>query len=119
MRAGLVPTVWRSSLVGLALALLSAGAHAQVYRGNDTGGIIPWSCENEVDAREIAGAYCASWNKYARITSVHRMYGDYIAFNCLWRPDMAPYQIPRVRTRSSCYANARAPRLHPRVQVRY
>lgn len=119
MRAGLVPTVWRSSLAGLALALLSAGAHAQVYRGNDTGGIIPWSCENEVDAREIAGAYCARWDKYARITSVHRMYGDYIAFNCLWRPDIAPYQIPRVRTRSSCYANARAPRLHPRVQVRY
>ena len=95
MRAGLVPTVWRSSLIGLALALLSAGAHAQVYRGNDTGGIIPWSCENEVDAREIAGAYCARWDKYARITSVHRMYGDYIAFNCLWRPDIAPYQIPR------------------------
>ena len=47
------------------------------------------------------------------------MYGDYIAFNCLWRPDIARYQIPAVRTRSSCYANARAPRLHPRVQVRY
>ena len=47
------------------------------------------------------------------------MYGDYIAFNCLWRPDIARYQIPAVRTRSSCYAHARAPRLHPRVQVRY
>jgi hypothetical protein len=48
---------------------------------------------------------------------VHRMYGDYIAFNCLWRPDIARYQIPAVRTRSSCYVQAR--RLHPRVQVRY
>ena len=109
----------RLSLIGLAITLFSASADAQVYRGNDTGGIIPWSCENEVDARAIAGAYCASWNKYARITSVHRMYGDYIGFNCLWRPDIARFQIPAVRTRSSCYAHARAPRLHPRVQVRY
>ena len=110
---------WRLSLIGLAVALSSASAHAQVYRGNDTGGIIPWTCENEADAREIAGAYCAGWNKYARITSVHRMYGDYIAFNCLWRPDTARYSLPATRTRSSCYAHARAPRLHPRVQVRY
>lgn len=117
MRAGLLPTVWRSSLIGLTLALFSAGAQAQVYRGNDTGGIIPWSCENEVDAQTIAAAHCASWNKYARITSVHRMSGDYIAFTCLWRPDIARYQIPAVRTRSACHAQAR--QLHPRVQVRY
>jgi hypothetical protein len=110
---------WHLSLIGLAVALSSASAQAQVHRGNDTGGIISWSCENEADAPEIAGAYCAGWNKYARITSVHRQYGDYIAFNCLWRPDIARYQLPVVRTRSSCYAQARAPRLHPRVRVRY
>jgi hypothetical protein len=113
----------RTALAGLALLSLGSAANAEYIgggmRGNDTGGIIPWSCENEVAAREVAGAYCASWNKYARITSVHRMYGDYIAFNCLWRPDIARFQIPAVRTRSSCYAHARAPRLHPRVQVRY
>jgi hypothetical protein len=108
---------WFWSLIGLAVALSCASAQAQVYRGNDTGGIIPYSCENEVDAPAIAGAHCASWNKYARITSVHRLYGDYIAFNCLWRPDIARYQILRVGTRSICYTHAR--RLHPRVQVRY
>lgn len=110
---------WRWSLIGLAVALCSANAQAQVYRGNDTGGIIPWSCETEADARLIAGEYCASWGKYARITSVHRFYGDYIAFNCLWRPNIGPYQLPVVRTRSTCRAHPRAPRLHPRVQVRY
>ena len=103
------------SVIGV--LLLGAPAQAQIYRANDTGGIIPWSCENEVDARAIAGAHCAGWNKVARITSVHRIYGDYIAFNCLWRPDIARFQIPAVRTRSSCYAQTR--RLYPRVQVRY
>ena len=109
----------RLSLIGLALVLSAANAQAQVYRGNDTGGIIPWSCENEADARAIAGDHCAGWGKFARITSVHRMYGDYIGFNCLWRPDVARYSIPVVRTRSTCFAHARAPRLYPRVQSRY
>jgi hypothetical protein len=111
----------RSSWAWLALALatLSAGAHAQVYRGNDTGGIIPWSCENEADARAIAAAHCARYDKYARITSVKRQYGDYIGFNCLWRRGIAPYQIPAVGTRRACYSHARAPRLYPRVRVRY
>ena len=107
---------WHLSLIGMAVALFSANADAQVYRGNDTGGIIPWSCENEADARAIAGAYCAGWNKYARITGVVPMYGNYISFNCLWRPNIGPYQLPVVRTRSSCY---RPPRLQPHVSVRY
>jgi hypothetical protein len=109
---------WRSSLMALTIAtVFSTGAQAQVYRGNDTGGIIPWSCENEAEARAVAGAFCAGYNKYARITSVQRMYGQYITFNCLWRPNIAPYQLPVVGTRSSCYSYAR--RLSPRVSVRY
>ncbi len=70
--------------------LAGASAQAQVYDGNDTGGIISWSCENEAMAPQIAAAYCARWDKYPRITSVHRQYGDYIAFNCLWSPYAAP-----------------------------
>ena len=110
----------RWSVVCAALALTVGGANAQsVARGNDTGGIISWSCEAEAMAQEIAGAHCARWGKFHRITSVQRFYGQYIGFNCLWRPDIARYQIPRVRTRNSCVALATAPRLHPRVRVRY
>jgi hypothetical protein len=97
----------------LTLLLISSGAQAQIYRGNDTGGIIPWSCENEAEAHMIATAYCARWDKYHRITSVHRRYGDFIAFNCLWSPYKNPYALPAVHTRASCAYQ----RLYPRVRV--
>jgi hypothetical protein len=109
------------SVIGVTLGLgLSLGfspvAQAQtqapiVTRGNDTGGIIPWSCENEAAAHAIAAAHCAPYGKYQRISSVHRQYGDYIAFNCLWNPRQAQFALPAVPTRSACYAVARAPRV--------
>ena len=86
----------------LALLLWSASARAQVYEGNDTGGIIPWSCEAEAAAQQIAAAYCARWDKYHRITSVHRQYGDDIAFHCLWSPHVNRYALPAVPTRAHC-----------------
>jgi hypothetical protein len=103
----------RVLLAALVLVLMSIGAHAQVYRGNDTGGIIPWSCENEAEAHLIAAGYCARWDKYHRITSVHRRYGDFIAFNCLWAPHKNPFALPAVHTRSSCPYE----RLWPRVKA--
>jgi hypothetical protein len=96
-RTLLLSVVWLGALVA------SASAQWPVYEGNDTGGIIPWSCENEAMAPQITAAYCARWDKYPRITSVHRQYGDYIAFNCLWSPHAARYGLPAVRTRNVCY----------------
>ena len=96
---------------GVAVVLAGASAQAQVYHGNDTGGIISWSCENEAMAPQIAAAYCARWDKYPRITSVHRQYGDYIAFNCLWSPYALPYGLPAVRTRTSCHVAPERTRL--------
>jgi hypothetical protein len=97
----------RVTLSVIAMMLWAAGAQAQVYqaqvyRGNDTGGIIPWSCETEPMAQRIAADYCGRWGRYHRITSVHRQYGDYIAFNCLWSPHVNRYALPAVRTRSVC-----------------
>ncbi len=59
-------------------------------RANDTGGIIPWSPDNQRDARAIASELCARYNKYARITSVHAQPGDYIGFRCVWSPHARP-----------------------------
>ena len=55
-------------------------------KGNDTGGIIPWSPENERDSFAIATAQCARWNKFPVATSIHRVPGDYIAYKCVWDP---------------------------------
>jgi hypothetical protein len=83
--------------------VLSSSAQAQI-KGNDTGGIMPWSCETELHAPEWTAQFCAGYGKYSRITSVHREYGEYIAFNCLWTPYVAPYALPAVRTRDACAA---------------
>ena len=42
------------------------------------------------DARQMAAAHCAGYNKWARITSVHARYGDYIAFACELRRGRRP-----------------------------
>jgi hypothetical protein len=97
MRAACVALVLSAGLL-----LSGESAHAQIFRGNDTGGLIPWSCENEAAAKLIAADFCARWDKYPRITSVHRQYGDYIAFHCLWSPTVNRYALPEVRTRA-CY----------------
>ncbi len=89
--------------VAVTVLLSGAPAQAQIYHANDTGGIIPWSCESEAVAQQIAAEYCARWDKYHRITSVHRQYGDFIAFACLWSPHINRYALPAVPTRSTCY----------------
>jgi hypothetical protein len=55
-------------------------------KGNDTGGIIPWTPENERTSFEIATAQCARWNKFPVATSINRVPGDYIAYKCVWDP---------------------------------
>ena len=102
MRASFIVSVVGVSIIGLSVS----AAQAQIYNGNDTGGIISWSCENEAAALAIAAEHCAWHNKYPRITSVHRRYGDFIAFSCLWAPRINPYALPAVRTRTACsYGN--------------
>src|SRR5262245_11058898 len=95
-------------VAGLVAAFSTSGVQAQTYvKANDTGGIIAWSCEAEAVAQEIAADQCARFGKYARITGVHRQYGDYISFNCLWNPHIARFQLPAVRVRSVCAATPR------------
>jgi hypothetical protein len=57
---------------------------------NDTGGIIPWSRENQQMAYSIASERCGQYDKYARITSVYAHPGNYIGFVCVWSPRARP-----------------------------
>ncbi len=82
----------KAVLFGAIGFVLASGA-AQAYygaKGNDTGGIIPWHPETERMAKVIAGEHCAFWGKYAVITSVHRVYGDYIVYSCRRSRDQDP-----------------------------
>ncbi len=91
------------SVVGLCAGISTSSTLAETYvKGNDTGGIITWSCENEAAARAIAAEHCARFGKSARITGVHRRYGEYISFHCLWNPNIARIQLPPVGVRSFC-----------------
>ena len=77
------------SLMGL--MLWAAPAQAQVYEGNDTGGIIPWSPDlRAYGYREAAQRHCDGYHKLARITSVHPRYGDYVGFACRFPRDYDP-----------------------------
>lgn len=59
--------------------------------GNDTGGLIQWTPENDANAVQIAADFCAQYHKYPRLTSIHARYGDYIGFACEWRPNHYAY----------------------------
>ena len=71
--------VWLAAL-GLTLVLGACGVYGP--KGNDTGGIIPWSPVAESVALDTAMRYCSYYGKRGVITSVHRNYGNYIAYEC-------------------------------------
>ena len=89
-------------IIGVMLLLPTTGAQAQVWSGNDGGGIIPWSCQIEPYATRIAANHCAQFHKYARITGVQRHQGDFISFACMWSPYMDVYARPAVPLYAGC-----------------
>jgi hypothetical protein len=73
-------------VVALGLVLTACAGPGRWITGNDTGGIIPYSPAIEGTYRQIAADYCARWDRLSHVTSVHRIYGDYISFVCIDRP---------------------------------
>ena len=76
---------WMFSIV---LVMNSVAAFADTVHpgltGNDTGGIIQWTPATDHIYRDIAVAHCAHWNRLTSITSIHRAYGEYIGFQCIY-----------------------------------
>ena len=57
--------------------------------GNDTGGIIQYTPDLDRAAyRHMAAEWCARWDRLSHITSMHRIYGDYVSFVCIDKPWM-------------------------------
>ena len=54
--------------------------------GNDTGGSFPYSPNVEPIYHQIAGDHCARWGRFANVTSIHRIYVEYVGFVCYDRP---------------------------------
>ncbi len=78
------------AVVAAALGVMLTSCGIYGPKGNDTGGVIPWSPENESMMQMIAQEKCGYYRKYAVIMNIHRVYGDFISYRCRFNP-------PRVR----------------------
>lgn len=87
--------LWMALGVAMTVSLSASGAWAwgagfagpgPGVTGNDTGGIFPYSPNVENSYQEIADGHCARWGRLAKVTSIHRKYGDYVSFVCYDRP---------------------------------
>jgi hypothetical protein len=56
------------------------------FKGNDTGGIIPYALATQTDARQLAVDHCASYGKVVKFLAIDAQYGGYISFACRWVP---------------------------------
>jgi hypothetical protein len=72
--------------IGIVLACCSGPSRS--ITGNDTGGIIPYSPDIDPGFQDIADGHCARWGRLAKVTSVHRKYGDFIGFSCVDDPSV-------------------------------
>jgi hypothetical protein len=74
----------------LAAACAATLASCGIYgpKGNDTGGVIPWSVENESMMLMLAQDACGYYGKRAVITNIHRVYGDFISYECHFGPPL-------------------------------
>ena len=64
-----------------------AGPGPQIT-GNNTGGIFPYRPAVPGTYEGIAESFCARYGRLAKVTSIHRVYGDYVSFVCYDRPGM-------------------------------
>jgi hypothetical protein len=83
--AVVLPAALSGSSAALAWGAEFAGPGPAVT-GNDTGGIFPYSPDVEPIYHQIAADFCARWGRFGKVTSIHRLYGDYVGFVCYDRP---------------------------------
>lgn len=90
--------MYRKLAIAIGVVLTTAGGALAVggefagpgrwVTGNDTGGIFPYSPAIETTYKQIAEGWCARWGRLSHVTSIHRVYGDYVSFVCIDKPGM-------------------------------
>jgi hypothetical protein len=75
-----------SLALGLSAADAGAAGPGPGVTGNDTGGIIQWIPEIPHFGfyQHIAVEHCARFSRYAGISSVRYVYGEYVGFRCVY-----------------------------------
>jgi hypothetical protein len=77
--------------VGASTGVMAFGADfsgpGPTVTGNYTGGIFPYRPAVPGTYQEIAESFCARYGRLAKVTSIHRNYGDYVSFVCYDRSD--------------------------------
>jgi hypothetical protein len=73
----------------LSFAAPAGAGWFDAIQGNDTGGIIPWGHPRPA-YQQIAATHCATYNKFAIITSMPHQYGEYAGFICAFPRDYDP-----------------------------
>ena len=81
----------RVVLIGLLACGLAGCGVGPGLTGNSTGGIIPWTPENQATAAEWASQHCAQYGKLPYHLVVDPNPGQYISFNCTFPPGNAAY----------------------------
>ena len=79
--AALTPVILTGGAGALARGAEFAGPGPGVT-GNDIGGIFPYTPDVEALYPQIAADWCARWQRFAKVTSVTRVYGGYVGFVC-------------------------------------
>ncbi len=77
-------------LFALGAGLPASAGWFDAIKGNDTGGIVPWSPNLHETLGATASAHCANYNKIALVTSFPRQPGEYAGFVCAFPRDYDP-----------------------------
>jgi hypothetical protein len=75
----------RKVLIAMGLVVSASLAGCGVgpgLTGNDSGGIINWTPENQAIWRDWAMQHCWRYGKVAKLEAIHAHYGEYISFTC-------------------------------------
>jgi len=54
--------------------------------GNNIGGMFPYRPAPPGTYELVAESFCARYGRLGKVTTIHRIYGDYVSFVCYDRP---------------------------------